>query len=71
MKKIIVTALLAFLSTSTLWGQLYLDSTVNSATKRIFFADPKKLSVGSYGEAHYNAPIEEGKFRNAKLIFTV
>ena len=66
MKQIVATLLLTFLACSTLYGQTYLDSTVNSATKRIFFADPNKLSVGSYGEAHYNAPIEAGKFRNGK-----
>lgn len=64
MKQILTILLLTILTRSTLFGQTYLDSTVNSSTKRIFFADPNKLSLGSYGEAHYNAPIEVGKFRN-------
>lgn len=67
MKQLFTLVTLLCLSTSTLFGQLYLDSTLNSSTKRIFFSDPNRLSIGSYGEAHYNAPVEEGKFRNGTI----
>ena len=66
MRQIIITALITLLTVAAN-GQTYLDSTINSSTKRIMFANPKSFSIGSYGEAHYNAPIETGKFRNGKV----
>lgn len=59
------SSLLAFtllLTSTTLFAQTYLDSTINSATKRILFSDG--FNMGSYGEAHYNQAIESGKFNN-------
>jgi len=63
MKNIISIAIITFLTSSALFGQTYLDSTINSSTKKILLGE-KGFSIGSYGEAHYNAPIEKGKFRN-------
>ena len=48
-------------------GQTYLDSTVNSAMKRVLFANPNEFSIGSYGEAHYNQTITENSFSNGKV----
>ncbi|MDX2359294.1 MAG: hypothetical protein QNK23_00715 [Crocinitomicaceae bacterium] len=64
MKNIIALAVITFLASTTLFGQTYLDSTINSSTKKILLGE-KGFSIGSYGEAHYNAPIESGKIRNA------
>lgn len=66
MKRIIGIGILFLLSTNALLAQTYMDSTINSSTKKILLGD-KGLSIGSYGEAHYNAPIEEGKFRNGTV----
>jgi hypothetical protein len=63
MKSLLLTTLVFFFAATNVLGQIYLDSTVNSATKKILFNDTR-LALGSYGEAHYNAPIESGKFRN-------
>ncbi|OFZ16697.1 MAG: hypothetical protein A3D92_03545 [Bacteroidetes bacterium RIFCSPHIGHO2_02_FULL_44_7] len=63
MKRIIGITILLMLSAKVLFAQTYMDSTINSSTKKILLGD-KGLSIGSYGEAHYNAPIEQGKFRN-------
>lgn len=48
-------------------AQTYLDSTQNSATKRIQFADANTLAFGSYGEAHYNQGIVDGQFTNGNM----
>lgn len=57
-------ALTLLLTTTTLYAQTFLDSTINSATKRILFSDG--FNMGSYGEAHYNQAIVDGKFNNGK-----
>ena len=65
MKKIFT--LIIILSSSLSWGQTYLDSTINSSTKRIMFADPNAFVIGSYGEAHYNHAIESETFQNGTI----
>ena len=65
MKKIFT--LIIILSSSLSWGQTYLDSTINSSTKRIMFADPNAFVIGSYGEAHYNHAIESETFQNGTM----
>lgn len=55
------------LSSSISWGQTYLDSTINSSTKRIMFADPNAFVLGSYGEAHYNHEIDSETFQNGSM----
>lgn len=67
MKKTILIALLSFISVSPLFGQTYLDSTLNSSTKKILFADPNAFAIGSYGEAHYNQDIVEGTSQNGNM----
>ena len=47
-------------------AQIFIDSTINSSTKKIIYNTAGKFSLGSYGEAHLNAPIESGKAQNAK-----
>ena len=64
MKTLLLSLAALLLSTGAVYAQTYSDSTINSATKRILLNDQKGISLGSYGEAHYNAPIEEGKMRN-------
>ncbi len=56
--------ILAIFITSFSYAQVFIDSTVNFGAKRILMDQRKGFSIGSYGEAHYNAPIEKGKFRN-------
>ena len=65
--KVIVFILAIVLISSTVGAQTYLDSTVNSATKRIQFANANQFSIGSYGEAHYNQKIDDGTFQNGKV----
>ena len=64
MKQIILIALVSLISTSPLFSQTYLDTNVNSSTKKILFADVNTFAIGSYGEAHYNQEIENGTFQN-------
>lgn len=64
MKTLFYSLLFLFLATTSAFAQTYTDSTINSAAKRILLNTQNGLSLGSYGEAHYNAPIEEGKMRN-------
>lgn len=59
---ILLVVALLFVTLSN--AQVYIDTTVNSSMKRILLNQNKGFSIGSYGEAHYNAPIEKGKFRN-------
>tara|TARA_B110000459_G_scaffold76758_1_gene86373 strand:+ start:769 stop:2055 length:1287 start_codon:yes stop_codon:yes gene_type:complete len=66
MKKLILLTILCFISVSTLNAQTYLDSTINSSTKKIMFAD-QNFAIGSYGEAHYNHDIEDGTFQNGTM----
>ncbi len=56
--------LIIILITNISVAQVFIDSTVNFGAKRILLDQRKGFSIGSYGEAHYNAPIEKGKFRN-------
>jgi len=56
--------IIAILFTSLASAQVFIDTNVNFAMKRILLNQHKGFSLGSYGEAHYNAPIEKGKFRN-------
>lgn len=63
----ILVLLVIITLTNTTYAQTFLDSTINSSTKRILFADPNRLSIGSYGEAHYNAPVVENKFSNGTV----
>lgn len=62
--KTLLIAVAFFLFSGFLFGQTYLDSTINSATKRIAFSDG--FSIGSYGEAHYNQAFKQGKFSNGQ-----
>ncbi len=48
-------------------AQTYLDSTINSSTKRIQFANTKQFSIGSYGEAHYNQSFKTDTYENGKV----
>ncbi len=64
MNKYISTLVLIFVSATVTFAQTYIDTTINSSMKRILLSDAQKIGLGSYGEAHYNAPIENGKFRN-------
>lgn len=64
MKKTILLAILSLISCTSLFGQTYLDSTINSSTKKILFADVNTFAIGSYGEAHYNQDIVSGIFQN-------
>lgn len=62
MKKIfLLIALFSALIGNT---QVYVDTTIDFAAKRILLNAQKGFSIGSYGEAHYNAPFEKGKFKN-------
>jgi hypothetical protein len=63
-KALFILILFMAASTSLLNAQTYLDSTINSATKRIMFSDG--FNMGSYGEAHYNQEFVEGTFQNGK-----
>ncbi len=56
---------LLFCSSMSINAQVFIDTTVNSSTKKIQTSS-NKLSIGSYGEAHYNAPIEKNTLRNGK-----
>ncbi|MDG1036117.1 MAG: hypothetical protein P8O87_04680 [Crocinitomicaceae bacterium] len=67
MKNILLTAGLLFALISVSYGQTYLDSTINSSTKRILFSDPNAFAIGSYGEAHYNQDIVEGTYQNGNM----
>ena len=58
---------LCILSISHSFGQTYIDSTVNSAMKRVLFANANEFSIGSYGEAHYNQSFHEGEYSNGKV----
>jgi len=62
-----VLLLVSFFVAMVASGQTYLDSTVNSAMKRVLFANPNEFSIGSYGEAHYNQTITENSFSNGKV----
>lgn len=62
MKRLLIIAFLLGLFPAI--SQTYTDTTINSSAKRILLNTQKGFSIGSYGEAHYNAPIEKGKFRN-------
>lgn len=66
MKTRIITIGLTLISSLT-FGQTFLDSTMNSATKKVLFADPNVFSIGSYGEAHYNQNIMDGEFTNGNV----
>ncbi|HIP31919.1 MAG TPA: hypothetical protein EYG86_04075 [Crocinitomicaceae bacterium] len=62
MKQILLLLALSIITYSN--SQVYTDTTVDSGFKRILLNNRKGFSIGSYGEAHYNAPIEKGKFKN-------
>lgn len=62
--KIVVFALFSFTFSLSLMAQSLMDTTIISSTKKIFAGNTGQFSFGSYGEAHYNAPVESGKFRN-------
>lgn len=67
MKKVLLTLTLLLSIYHVSWSQIYLDTTINSSTKRIQYASSGQLSIGSYGEAHYNQKIVEGTFQNGKV----
>lgn len=48
-------------------SQILLDSTINSATKKILMADANSFAFGSYGEAHYNQEIVDGTYQNGTM----
>lgn len=62
---ILVLVLVAITFSGT--AQTYLDSTINSAMKRVLFANPNEFSIGSYGEAHYNQTIHDNHFSNGNI----
>ncbi len=66
MKKLIIS--LGVLLSISLNGlsQVYIDSTINSSAKRIL-TQGNKLSIGSYGEAHYNQKINTGRMEYGKM----
>lgn len=66
MKKAILLLSLSLLTLHAT-SQTYLDSTLNSATKRILFANPNQFSIGSYGEAHYNQAFHSDEFSNGEV----
>lgn len=47
-------------------GQILLDSTLNSSTKKILLSAPNSFAIGSYGEAHFNQPIVDGQISNGE-----
>ena len=67
MKHILYTFAFLLASIFASNGQTYLDSTINSSTKRIMFSDPNAFAIGSYGEAHYNQDIVEGTYQNGNM----
>jgi hypothetical protein len=52
---------------SSVFGQVYLDTTPDMSAKRVQFADIQQFAIGSYGEAHYNQTIDADKFRPGKI----
>lgn len=62
----IIFSLFLFLFVHSSSAQIFIDSTINSSTKKIIYNTAGKFSLGCYGEAHYNAPIESGKVQNGK-----
>ena len=66
MKSRWISVFIFVLSFST-QAQIFIDSTINSSTKKIIYNTAGKFSLGSYGEAHLNAPIESGKTQNAMV----
>lgn len=67
MKRYIFITLGIVFCSLTAKGQILLDSTLNSSTKKVLLAAPNTFAIGSYGEAHYNQKIDEGKFKNGKV----
>lgn len=67
MRRTIFATCLAIIATAASYGQTYLDSTINSSTKRIMFSDPNAFVFGSYGEAHYNQDIVSNTFQNGNM----
>lgn len=67
MKKLVLLSILSLISIAPSIGQTFLDSTINSSTKRILFADPNAFAIGSYGEAHYNHEIVDGTYQNGNM----
>ena len=65
MLKIFLLSILTIGSFSMVFGQTYLDSTINSSTKKVLFADG--FAFGSYGEAHYNQEIVDGTYQNGTM----
>ncbi|MFT5857940.1 MAG: hypothetical protein ACI865_000024 [Flavobacteriaceae bacterium] len=65
MNKAIFLSILSIVSFSAVFGQTYLDSTINSSTKKVLFADG--FAFGSYGEAHYNQEIVDGTYQNGTM----
>ena len=64
MKNILAVVLLLTISLAS-QAQVFIDSTINSSTKKIIYNTENKFSLGSYGEAHLNAPINSGTYQNA------
>ncbi len=67
MTKRLLFSILFLISSVAVFGQTYLDSTVNSSTKKVLFADPNTFAIGSYGEAHYNQEIVDGTYQNGTM----
>lgn len=67
MKKLIINTLAVATISVSAFGQTYLDSTINSSTKRIQFANPNQFSIGSYGEAHFNQAFKTDTYENGKV----
>lgn len=65
MNKILLAVIILFTAHTTSFGQTFLDSTVNSSTKKVLFSEG--FAIGSYGEAHYNQEIVDGTYQNGTM----
>jgi len=67
MKNLLIVLVISIASANLSFGQILLDSTINSSTKKILLTDPNLFAIGSYGEAHYNQEIIENTFQNGNM----
>lgn len=66
MRKLQLTIIYTLMSIFS-FSQTYLDTTINSSTKRILLSNSDALAIGSYGEAHYNQQIDNKKIQNGNM----
>ncbi len=67
MKQAIFVGIIGICMSAHSYAQTYLDSTINSSTKKVLFSDPNAFAIGSYGEAHYNHDINPGKLEKGNM----